>query len=326
MKQKKFVERRAKPAVFYNQSLTRSRTCYGAKQFDNGYVAYAEFGHIDVFDKDFTLVEKGVEDVYFFASGESFIKNLGSTEWQLRDNKRHCVAVGDDVKVLSSRLAAIKDVNGKWSVYMFGNDIGVQHIYSFDGEGVLHVICHDLENDHCLLVLNYGKNYTLFAFDYQSRIEPKERKVEDYTFTHNGLLIVSEHGTLLGVNKTDKCSLVCASGGGSMRVYDKNFNQIYKHVTDIITFKNGVYFVCKDGLWSFYTKNDRYFGELFSLEICRCGAINGKESPVQEKALNVGRYDENYIVVIQGNQTVITDGNTVVSAINMHYNDVAILK
>jgi hypothetical protein len=109
-------------------------------------------------------------------------------------------------------------------------------------------------------------------------------------------------------------------------LFDSNFKQLYKQVTDVVSFKNGVYFVCRDNLWSFYTKNGTYFGGLSELVICRCGAICGKESNVQERSLNIGCYDDKYVVVIQGDQTVVTDGNRVVSAINMHFSDVAILE
>ena len=326
MKQAKFVERRKKATVFYNQSLTRSRTCYGAKLFENGYVAYAEVAQVDVFDKDFALVERGFEDVFFFKSGESFVKELGTNEWVLRDSKRNEVTRGTNVLVLSSNLGAIEDLDGNWNVYLLGKDKAVYNVYSFPTERVINVKTYELENDRCLLVVCYGKSFTLFGFDFELKLEPFERKVDDYTFTHSGLLVVSEHGSLLDVNKTDCCSLVCASGGSGFRLFDNDFKQLYKQVTDVVSFKNGVYFVCRDNLWSFYTKSGTYFGGLSDLEICRCGAICGKESHTQERSLNIGRYDEKHVMVIQGEQTVVTDGDKIVSAINMHFSDVAILE
>lgn len=326
MKQTNFVERKKKATVFYNQSLTRSRTCYGAKRFENGYIAYAEVAQVDVFDEKGSLIERGLEDVFYFASGESFAKKLGSgNEWVLRDAKRIDVACGVDVMVLTPRVGAIKGHEGLWSIYMLDKAGGLFNIFSVDSENVIHMTCHELEKDRCLLVINHGKGITLFGFDYNFEIEPMERKVDDYTFTHSGLLVVSEGNTLLGVNKNDNCSLVCAGAGGTLRVFDKDFKQIYKHATDIFSFKNGSYFILKDGVWSFYTQKGTYFGGLSSLEVCRCGAINGKESPAQEKSLSIGRYDDKYIMVIQGNQTVVTDGVRVVSTINTHFNDVAIL-
>jgi hypothetical protein len=120
--------------------------------------------------------------------------------------------------------------------------------------------------------------------------------------------------------------MMCSVKGVDMSIFDCCMNVLCDKVSDVISFKNGTYFLKFDNKWKFYSKMGCSWGGLADVDIDRHGVILGKESPTQRKFLPLGCFDDEYVMVIQDHQTVVTNGERTISVVNERYDSICILK
>ena len=320
----RFVERQDSRQVVFDPDLICSRMCYGATLFANGYHAYANAVGVDVFDTNSTLVDEGLEDVFYFASGDSFKKMNAEDNWKFFRSDKMLVAFGVEVKVLSPYMAGIKTEDGVWQIYQLHDHITPKLL--IEVADALDIKCHECRGVNSVLAVKSGEGIRLISLQKNEKGEYPSIDVNDYAVTHGSLFVVTQSKQVLSLKHNDSCSMMCCVKGVDMCVFDCCMNELRDKVSDVISFKNGTYFLKSDNRWKFYSKTGCSWGGLADVDIDRHGIILGKESPTQRKFLPMGRFDEDYVLVIQEHQTVVTNGERTISVVNERFNSINILK
>lgn len=326
MKEKtRFVERQDSSLVVFDSDLRRSRICYGAKLFANGHRAYVHSEGVDVFDKNSTLIDKSLDDVFYFLSGDSFKKKKGSSVWEFFRCDKMLVASGLKVKVLSPFIAGIKTQDDVWHIYHLHIHLNPKLLIEIEDKDVIDVDCHEFAGSHPVLSMKLDQGVRLLPLNKGKISNLFKVEANDYTVTFGGLFVVSDKKSVLSLKHNSSCILICAVKGVELSLYDSNMRKLHEKVSDVISFKNGVYFLNFDDEWKFYSRNGNYFGSLVDVEIDRNGIILGRQSEGQKKMLPVGRFDDSHVMIVQDEKIVITDGDRIVSIVNERFDNITIL-
>ena len=236
------------------------------------------------------------------------------------------VASGIRVKVLSPRVAGIKTIEGVWQIYQLHIHLTPKLIVEIDDEDVIDVDCHEFDDFHTVLSLKFDCGVRLVSLSRGRVYNQLKIDAKDYALTFDGLFVVSENKSVLSLRHNSSCMLVCGGKGVELSIYDRYMHKIHEKVSDVISFKNGTCFLNFDGEWKFYSKNGNYFGSLFDVEIDRHGVILGRYFKAQKRLSKVGSFDDEYVMIVQDGQTVVTNGDRIVSILGEQFDSITILK
>ncbi len=325
----RFVKRFGSEKVFFDQELCRSKNCFGARAFENGHNAYVlKNNEIEVYSQARMLVDVFLDDVFYFATGESFKKQCGSDTWKFVKRNGSCIMHGQDVKVLNKNLAAIRSIDGFWHIYLLSNMVEPVMITVSPSPDAIDVEYVKISlNVFVFAFTNPDGSLKIIAKAYDKKGFVKDINAKRYVVINKNVLVVNTGKyDFLDAKKMNNCRYIYAGLDNNLSVYNCNMELIKDNVEDVISFNNGALALKVDDKWEFYSLNGDKWGELTQVDVLRDGIIMGKTHKRQEKMQQLGLCNDNYVFLLQGEQTVVSDGRKTVSMVNVHFDDVKIVE
>jgi len=325
----RFVKRFGSEKVFFDQDLCRSRNCFGARAFENGHNAFVlKNNEIEVYSQARMLVDVFLDDVFYFATGESFKKQCGSDTWKFVKRNGSCIMQGQDVKVLNKNLAAIRSIDGFWHIYLLSHMVEPVMITVSPSPDAIDVEYVKISLIVFVFAFTYPDgNLKIIAKTQGNKAFIKDIDAKEYLVLNKGVFVVNKGpAKVLNVKKLNNCRYIFAGKDSNLSVYNCNMEAIKDNVVDIISFNNGTLVLNVDDKWEFYSLNGDKWGELTQIDVLRDGIIMGKTHKRQEKMQQLGLCNDNYVFLLQGEQTIVSDGRKTVSMVNIHFDDVKIVE
>ncbi len=325
----RFVKRVGSEKVFFDQELCRSKNCFGARAFENGYIAYVlKNNEIEVYNKARMIADVFLDDVFYFATGESFKKQCNSDAWKFFKRHGFCIMHGQDVKVLNKDMAAIRDKDGFWHIYLLSNLVEPVEIFVSSSPDAIDVEYFKVSINVRVFVFTYPDNtLKVVAQDNGKNGIINDIDAKDYAVLNKNVWVINTgKSKALDVKKLNNCRYIYAGKDCNLSVYNCNMEFIRDNVEDVISFNNGTLALNVGGKWEFCSFLGDKWGELVQVDVLHDGIIMGKIDERQEKMQQLGMCNDNYIFLLQGEETVVSNGRKTASMINVHFDDVKIIE
>ena len=297
----------------------------GARIFDNGYRAYVINGDVEVYNRSRIAIDMFLDDAYYFETSESFKKQKGSDIWGFYTGRGYLVQRAKDVKVLSKNMAAIQEIEGAWCIYRLIKNEFPEKIIQIKDANIEDIKCLNLSPKYLAFLLYSANGVEIVTkgekgCDYVSRVKGGVIEV-----MNKNLVVVSTGAKAVYVVNSCGYHYACAGKNESLKIYNNEFQLIVDNASEVISFKNGTLAIKIDDCWKFCSVYGDCWGEVYDIDVCRSGVIMGKFHHREDDFSKIGRFDDEFIFLLQGEQTVVSDGKKTISVINTHFDDIAII-
>lgn len=328
MKHKRFVDYFLTPKTVIIRSLSCSKKCQGVRVYSS-QIAVIINDSIEVLDsKTGNVIDKNLEDVFYFPSGESIKKYKNHPHWQILEKQGDLVCKALIVKVLSNRYILLKNLNNQWILYVLSKNGFQQHkIVSLD-TNINDVDCH------------FKKGCFILSLKYQDKIILQQRsnlcaniiselELKDYNNLNHGYLSASFSQNLIFLDNINGCQISIPQYKEKLSLYnvEHGFKLLDDNIDELLVFNNGVYLIKKENTWSFYSTEEKVLTNLhlYNLEVTENGDIYTKETKESNCLKKIGQYNNEFVMLTISGKTIICDGKTIIQNEQTHYQDIVII-